>query len=434
VLKKLEKINLYESLALRFIKSLIKVGNFGKNPFFINEGEDEKIKIIDSISKVLNSSGKQSDLVTIYDFYNFTSKDFEDEFFGFLEPEEYPYVTESKLADQEIIDLLDNNYYLVELDFFGTKIKSVVWEDASPVYYTIKKSDYEKIKGLKFDYEKSKGLKKSGITRNSKNKIIEIPKNKELERPEITGSPKNKEEVKEILDYFNIKKYKINEDLTVDVNGDVNFYDKSLSIIPVKFGIVSGRFNISKNKLTSLENCPKEVGEDFICVNNKLISLEGCPEKVGNIFYCSNNPLTSLKNSLKECSEFICTNNQLTSLEGAPEKISGSFNFSYNQLTSLEGSPEEVTGYFDCSNNQLTSLEGSPEEVTGYFDCSNNQLISLEGSPKKVGGSFECFKNQLTSLEGAPEKVGGNFICTKNQLTSLEGLPKTIGGKVYSDF
>ena len=112
---------------------------------------------------------------------------------------------------------------------------------------------------------------------------------------------------------------------------------------------------------------------------------------------------------------FDCTHNKLTSLKGAPESVGGGFYCSSNNLTSLEGAPERVGGDFDCSSNNLTSLEGAPERVGGSFYCGGNKLTSLKDAPERVGGSFGCSGNILTSLEGAPERISGDFHCSSQR-------------------
>ena len=146
--------------------------------------------------------------------------------------------------------------------------------------------------------------------------------------------------------------YTINDDGSIDVNGNVELNNKNLTKIPFKFRNVRG---------------------GFFCYNNKLTSLDGAPNNVGGYFYCHNN--------------------QLTSLKGAPNTVGGSFDCYNNQLTTLEGSPNTVGGGFYCNNNQLTSLEGVPNTVGGYFYCNNNQLTTLDGAPNTVGGSFYCYGN-----------------------------------------
>jgi hypothetical protein len=51
--------------------------------------------------------------------------------------------------------------------------------------------------------------------------------------------------------------YTINPYNTIDVNGDVNLYNRlgDMKKLPVKFGKVSGFFSCSGNKLTTLEGC-----------------------------------------------------------------------------------------------------------------------------------------------------------------------------------
>ena len=144
--------------------------------------------------------------------------------------------------------------------------------------------------------------------------------------------------------------YNINDDGSIDVNGDVNLRYRPLTKIPFKFRNVSGGFD--------------------------------------------------------------CTGNQLTSLEGAPKTVGGGFDCTGNQLTSLEGAPNRVSGGVYCDNNQLTSLEGAPKTVGGSFYCQNNQLTSLEGAPNSVGGNFSCYNNPnlpYSELFKIVDRVKGNI-------------------------
>jgi len=159
----------------------------------------------------------------------------------------------------------------------------------------------------------------------------------------VIGLPKYLKLFKEVEE-FGIENYTFNDDGSIDVDGDVSFYEIVLTKIPIKFRNVSG---------------------DFYCYYNSLTSLEGCPETVGGNFDCRS-----------------------------------------NKLTSLEGSPKTVGGDFDCRFNKLTSLEGGPKTVGGYFSCSFNKLTSLLGCPKTVGGDFNCHNNNLTSLEGISDFKG----------------------------
>jgi hypothetical protein len=180
---------------------------------------------------------------------------------------------------------------------------------------------------------------------------------------------KNEEDIHRICEEYNITNYTINDDLSIDVDGNVYLYTKGLTKLPLIFNKVNGNF--------------------------------------------------------------ACYNNQLTSLEGAPKEVNGNFDCYSNNLTSLKGAPNKVNGNFDCTYNQLTSLEGAPKEVNGNFDCYNNNLTSLKGAPNKVNGNFDCTYNQLTSLEGATKEVNGYFNCSRNNLYSFYNLPIDVIGKVY---
>jgi hypothetical protein len=208
---------------------------------------------------------------------------------------------------------------------------------------------------------------------------------------QFTVSNPNDVPPEKILKYLHIENYTINDDGTVDVDGDVNLTYEGLTEIPVKFGVVKGDFNVSSNNLLSLKNCPQVVTGQFACANNSQ--------------------LTSLKWGPKSATDYFCYACDLKSLEGAPNKVSGIFNCSYNaNLTSLKGGPRSVKN-FRCNDCNLTSLEGAPNEVTGSFNCSDNKnLTSLKGAPKIIK-TFDCTNCNLTSLEGAP-KIAEHFHCS----------------------
>jgi hypothetical protein len=137
--------------------------------------------------------------------------------------------------------------------------------------------------------------------------------------------PRNLEGRKEKLKHLNIKLLSqevFDGDLNIDesfmdidpkivkikkVNGDVWLEGGQWKEIPLwlKDIEISGSFYCSKNKLTTLKNCPHKIGENFSCAENKLKSLEGCPRNI--------------------CENFSCAFNHLTSLKGCPEYVGGNF-------------------------------------------------------------------------------------------------------------
>jgi len=168
--------------------------------------------------------------------------------------------------------------------------------------------------------------------------------------------PTTREEVIQVCEKYEIENYTINDDLSIDIDGNVNLYYRRLEYLPLKFNYVSGYF--------------------------------GCPE------------------------------NQLETLEGCPQRVGGSFDCDYNQLETLKGSPQTVGGYFNCYRNELKTLEGSPQTVYGGFNCDDNVLTSLEGGPQTVGGSFTCNNNKLRDLEHFPE-VSGSINIEENTVYLL---------------
>jgi len=203
----------------------------------------------------------------------------------------------------------------------------------------------------------------------------------------------NEEEIHSICKKYGIENYTINPDGTIDVDGDVDLYDKSLTKLPLNFNKVSGHFFCEFNKLTSLEGSPKSVGGGFQCTRNQLTSLEGAPQSVSG--------------------GFLCAFNQLTNLLGAPNSVGGYFGCDYNRLTSLEGAPESVVN-FSCSFNKLKNLEGVPKSIAGYLECYNNEIISLDGLEyKNINGVIDLRGNPIY-------KIVGNWIDNDNRDELIE--------------
>ena len=140
--------------------------------------------------------------------------------------------------------------------------------------------------------------------------------------------------IDEICKKYNIINYTINDDGSIDVNGNVNLWDKRLTELPLTFNKVTGYFDCSWNRLTSLKGGPRWVGGYFTCNRNKLTSLEFSPEYVGGTFYCG-------------------VNKNLTSLIGSPKIVGGEFNCNSCDIKDPKGCPEKIGHLFCCSGNIL---------------------------------------------------------------------------------
>ncbi len=118
------------------------------------------------------------------------------------------------------------------------------------------------------------------------------------------------QEIKDICTKYNIEKYIINPDGSIDVNGGVYLSNNGLTELPLNFNRVSGDFYCSNNQLTTLKGSPIYIGGYFWCYSNELTTLEGSPEHVGRDFYCSFNQLTSLKGYNLPYNKLYCDNKE----------------------------------------------------------------------------------------------------------------------------
>jgi hypothetical protein len=125
--------------------------------------------------------------------------------------------------------------------------------------------------------------------------------------------PASVEELEErLMDYIKEVCYQ-NSDGTWSCKGSITLHGKNLTKLPVKFKEVSGYFDCSHNKLTTLEGAPEHVGVRFECSHNKLTTLEGAPEIVGESFYCNNNKLTTLEGAPRSVGrELWCDHNPVS--------------------------------------------------------------------------------------------------------------------------
>jgi hypothetical protein len=97
--------------------------------------------------------------------------------------------------------------------------------------------------------------------------------------------------IHDICEQYNITNYTINDDGSIDVNGNVWLCRYNLTELPLTFNRVSGYFICSHNKLTRLKGCPRWIGGNFDCSYNRLSSLEFSPDYINGYFSCEQNHL-----------------------------------------------------------------------------------------------------------------------------------------------
>lgn len=212
------------------------------------------------------------------------------------------------------------------------------------------------------------------------------------------GFPTTEEEIHRLCENHEIHNYIINEDLSIDVEGDIYLSNISSESIPFNFNYVSGNFECDYSELQSLKGSPKIVNGDFDCSYNDLESLKYSPEEVGGNFNCSNN--------------------QLTSLDGAPNKVVGDFYCNHNKLKTLKGLASIIGGHFSCIDNILTSLKYTPEEIGAGIHFSDNLIDTLQDFPKKINGNFDGESNEISSLYNLPSGID-----YESRFTSFKGNP-----------
>ena len=118
------------------------------------------------------------------------------------------------------------------------------------------------------------------------------------------------QDIHEICKEYSIENYTINDDGSIDVNGDVSLYNRYLTKIPLRFRNVTGYFDCSYNNLTSLEGSPVSVGGDFKCSYNQLTSLEFM-SKIGSYFNCDYNNIIDFIGFIEPVGNFYCVSNPI---------------------------------------------------------------------------------------------------------------------------
>lgn len=168
------------------------------------------------------------------------------------------------------------------------------------------------------------------------------------------------ENILKIAKVYGIKKLIINDDLSVDVKGDVDLSGKMMTKLPLVFNRVWGSFSISENQLKTLEGCPSIIDGDFFAYNNQLVSLKGGPTKVGGEYSISDNHLASLDGLSTEIGSHldISYNNKLSNIKKTDvnSKIGGMF----INRTSTEQS------YSDVAENKSHRIVGNFKEFRSY--------------------------------------------------------------------
>ena len=165
---------------------------------------------------------------------------------------------------------------------------------------------------------------------------------------------KTKAEVEEFLEKSSIFNYSINDDLSVNVNQNVNIIWENIKLIPIEFRSIEGNVVLSGNKLQSLKGLPKEIYGVLDISNNQLRTLEGCPEIVHGDF------------DVSDCF--------LKSLEFGPKKVMGDYIAERNELVDIEGIAKEIEGDL-IIKDQKSNKKFNKSLINSLSDVSGSIII-----------------------------------------------------------
>lgn len=183
-----------------------------------------------------------------------------------------------------------------------------------------------------------------------------------------------KEEIIKKLNSYNLQfeeRLLVVENNSIIYHGSLDWSNKSLCEIPVEFDLITGNFNLSSNKISSIKNFPKRVNHTFDISQNLLKTVK-------------------LKNL--ECDTLFLENNEIEIFEILEDvKIQSLLNLCCNYLLYFDS---EKTGNirYNLSSNFLywTNLKES-EKVIG----SNRNLKYLKLSRE----SYDNFISKTTDLK-----------------------------------
>jgi hypothetical protein len=162
----------------------------------------------------------------------------------------------------------------------------------------------------------------------------------------------------QFLAYLGIKEYEIDGD-KINVNGSVDMRLKFKSIVPIRFGVVTGDFSCNSNYLKNFANFPKEIGGSLAATGNLFQSLAGLSHiSVGKSIILSHN-----KNIFQTV--------------GLPKRIEGTLDLSFCSIGILNNFPTYIGEDLILNNNLLRTMN-IDVDVIGTVDLSYNKIVNTD--------------------------------------------------------
>lgn len=264
----------------------------------------------------------------------------------------------------------------------------------------------------------------------------------------------NKEKIIKACEDLKLTNYKVNDDLTVDVDDHVLIENRRFSKLPIMFGTIGGDFIIkSCNNLTTLKGCPKIVYCDFEITSNYMLNeMDYVPYLVSGSFTISHSSkLTTIKypnkiggdiilsylyiESIGDMDKSDCCHgdlklislSKLKSLYGIPSEIGDCFDIeSCIKLESLEYFPQDIKGSIIISNTAITSLKGCPSEVFDFKIDNNRELRSLEYCPVVIKGFLIIYNTFLNTFKYFPKRIDSGCNIYLRHANGINNFPEKI--------
>jgi len=223
---------------------------------------------------------------------------------------------------------------------------------------------------------------------------------KDINYKKLTPSSKKLFDKYRNIDTENVQ-FRLNEQKKIKENNEEEYLDLAflnLTVIPCVLETSLQFLFISDNQLITLGNL------------SNLINLKALD--------CSNNKLTSLNNLPKNLTELICSHNNLNTLDCSYLPYLQILDCGHNEMTFLNyGNSLKL---LECEKNKLTTLHPTKSLLTlSTLHCHNNSLISLPNY--KVLKFLNCSKNQITVISNY--EMLEELYCDNNKINCLINLP-----------
>ena len=108
----------------------------------------------------------------------------------------------------------------------------------------------------------------------------------------------NPQQIKTWLDNNHVLNYDIvnfNNDLFVNIFGNLNLPYLDLEYLPFKFNVIKGDFFCNHNKLKSFNNFPEIIEGNLYCYNNYFYNFNEIPKIILGNLDCSFNSITNIE-------------------------------------------------------------------------------------------------------------------------------------------